>query len=172
MEATHVGAWFAGRNDEDLDQGLSRLGEVARFSPLSPWLDRALEAGDPESLGIPTWLYGHEPPTPFATMIAKYFANAVREEGLLAMANRGVIFSPGSAGTIQEIFQDAAQNHYVSQGVISPMIFFGVEYWTRTKPVYPLLEHLAAGQPYGELVAITDDPDEIIELIDRSSPPI
>ena len=25
-----------------------------------------------ESLGIPTWLYGHEPPNPFATKIAKY----------------------------------------------------------------------------------------------------
>jgi predicted Rossmann-fold nucleotide-binding protein len=62
-------------------------------------------------------------PTPFATHIAKYFANSVREEGLLAIAKGGVIFTPGSAGTMQEIFQDLAQNHYQSFGVSSPMVF-------------------------------------------------
>jgi hypothetical protein len=78
-----------------------------------------------KSIGIPTWLYGHEPPAPFATHIAKYFANSVREDGLLAIARHGVIFAPGSAGTTQEVFQDAAQNHYANQGVYSPMIMFG-----------------------------------------------
>ncbi len=62
-----------------------------------------------KSIGIPTWLYGHEPPAPFATHIAKYFANSVREDGLLTIAKHGVIFAPGSAGTTQEIFQDATQ---------------------------------------------------------------
>ena len=41
--------------------------------------------------------------------------------GLLAIAKHGVIYAPGSAGTIQEIFQDAAQNHYSSFGPPSPM---------------------------------------------------
>ena len=31
-------------------------------------------------LGIPTWLYGHEPTTPFARVIAKYFQNSIREK--------------------------------------------------------------------------------------------
>ena len=35
-------------------------------------------------LGIPTWHYGHEPTNVFATAIAKYFRNALREAILLA----------------------------------------------------------------------------------------
>ena len=42
------------------------------------------------SVGIPTWLYGHEPPNAFATQIAKCFANSVREDGLLTIAKSGI----------------------------------------------------------------------------------
>ena len=119
----------------------------------------------PISVGIPTWLYGHEPPTPFASHIAKYFANSVREEGLLAMASGGVIFSPGGPGTIQEIFQEACQNHYNSYGNISPMIFLNRSYWGEEKPVFPLLQHLAKGREYGELLGISDDVEDIVEQI-------
>jgi len=118
-----------------------------------------------ESLGIPTWLFGHEPPTAFATCIAKYFANSVREEGLLAIAKAGVVFTPGSAGTIQEIFQDATQNHYRSYGEPSPMVVFGVDYWIHDKPVYPLLTQLAEGQDYAELNSITESPAGVIDLL-------
>lgn len=45
------------------------------------------------SVAIPTWLYGHEPPNVSASLVAKYFANGVREEGLLAIAGNGVIFA-------------------------------------------------------------------------------
>src|SRR5690606_24299966 len=72
------------------------------------------EGGEKPSLGIPTWLYGHEPPTPFATYIAKYFTNSIREDGLLAMAKGGIIFTPGRAGTTQEVFQEVTQNHYLT----------------------------------------------------------
>ena len=141
MEATHFGAWMAHRDAEDLDAALEILGEIPGFEPREQWLGTALEVKRrfplvpgpdgslADSLGIPTWLYGHEPPTVFATDIAKYFANSVREEGLLAIATYGVVFSPGSAGTIQEIFQDAAQNHYRSYGQPSPMVFLGERYW-------------------------------------------
>ena len=106
----------------------------------------------------------------FATDIAKYFANSVREEGLLAIAKAGVVFSPGSAGTIQEIFQDAAQNHYRSYGHPAPMIFLGIDYWTNLKPVYPLVTELAAGHDYGSLIQITDDPVVVVEhLLDFSA---
>ncbi|NND01514.1 MAG: hypothetical protein HKN91_01885, partial [Acidimicrobiia bacterium] len=122
MEATHFGAWMANRTAADFDAALQILAECAEYTPREQWLASAVwvketyppvagvDGGFADSLGIPTWLYGHEPPTVFATDIAKYFANSVREEGLLAIATSGVIFSPGSAGTIQEIFQDAAQN--------------------------------------------------------------
>ena len=130
---------------------------LRRYPPIDP----ARSA----SLGIPTWLYGHEPPNPFASHNAKYFANSEREAGLLAIATYGVVFAPGSAGTIQEVFQDACQNHYVTAGVVSPMVFLGRAYWTVTKPVYPLLEHLAAGRDYARWLSLTDDGDAVVAAI-------
>ena len=133
MEATHLGAWFAGKTETELNDAISILVTAPNYKD-ELWLDKSFEVLEKystsafESVGIPTWLYGHEPPTPFATKIAKYFANSLREDGLLAIAKGGVIFTPGSAGTIQEIFQDATQNHYLSHEVSSPMIFFDKNY--------------------------------------------
>jgi predicted Rossmann-fold nucleotide-binding protein len=118
-------------------------------------------------IGIPTWLYGHEQATPFASLIAKYFENSVREEGLLALAFGGIIYSPGSAGTVQEIFQDATQNHYKSYDLASPMIFLNQDFWIRQKPVYPLLHKLAEGREYQKWLGIYDEPDNILDHIDR-----
>ena len=175
MEATHLGAWFAGRSDRELDAALEVLALAPGYKHRE-WLSRAFEVratwplrdeerAISDSLGIPTWLYGHEPPNPFATRIAKYFANSVREEGLLTIAQGGVVYSPGSAGTVQEVFQDACQNHYNTVGVISPMIFLGREFWTRTRPVYPLLEHLAQGHDYARYLLLTDSQEEIIQAL-------
>ncbi|MEM7284762.1 MAG: hypothetical protein AAF480_00285 [Actinomycetota bacterium] len=180
MEATNLGAWLAPHPDRALDGAIEVLGAAPHYEPVTAWLDAAFEVrrrwpapeGAPDSLGIPTWHYGHEPPNVFASRIAKYFANSIREEGLLAIALAGVVFAPGSAGTIQEIFQDAAQNHYESFGVASPMIFLDREYWTVTKPVYPLVERLSADRPYGDLLAIEDDVERIVErLVSRAEPP-
>jgi predicted Rossmann-fold nucleotide-binding protein len=178
MEAAHLGAWLAPRAaDGDLTEALKILAAAPLFTPVQSWLDTAFEVRsryplpvvpEPWSLGIPTWLYGHEPPNAFATQIAKYFENSLREAGLLAIAGYGVVFAPGSAGTIQEIFQNAAQNHYGTvPGGPSPMIFFGDAFWKSTKPVFPLLAELAAGQDYGRWLAITDDPAAIVALIEK-----
>ena len=75
-----------------------------------------------ESLAIPTWVTAGEPISQFASHIAKYFSNSIREDGLLAVATAGIVFAPGGAGTMQEIFQDAAQNAYRVFGR-SPMAF-------------------------------------------------
>lgn len=178
MEATHLGAWLAAHPDDALDDALALLASALHYTPIGPWLDTAFavqaayprNAADPTapiSLGIPTWLYGHEAPTPFATHIAKYFANSVREDGLLTIARHGIVFAPGGAGTVQEIFQDATQNHYQTQGFPSPMIFLDRHFWQHEKPVYPLLQQLASGRPYGALIAITDRVDEVVEKIER-----
>jgi predicted Rossmann-fold nucleotide-binding protein len=175
MEATHVGAWFARRSEAELTSALEVLAKAPSYKDRE-WLARAFEvrAAWPlrdedrpfcESLGIPTWHYGHEPPNPFATHIAKYFANSVREDGLLTIARGGVIYSPGSAGTIQEVFQDACQNHYNTVGVVSPMIFLGQEFWTRTRPVYPLLEQLARGHEYGRYLLLSDSREHIVRAL-------
>jgi len=120
-------------------------------------------ASDFRSLGIPTWLYGHEPPTPFASDIAKYFANSVREDGILTIAKGGVIFAPGSAGTIQEIFQEATQNHYLSFGYASPMVFLNSSYWSNEMPVYPLIKQMFDDRKYKNL--ILSECDTGIEVI-------
>lgn len=83
------------------------------------------------------------------------------------IARGGAIYSPGSMGTFQEVFQDACQNHYLTAGVISPMIFIGKEFWTKKKPVYPLLCDLAAGQPYAKYMLVTDSTEEVIEALVR-----
>jgi predicted Rossmann-fold nucleotide-binding protein len=174
MEAAHVGAWFAGRKEEAMLAAIDLLAGAPRYDD-PRWLSQAFEVRErwpiPDtrhpSVGIPTWLYGHEPPNAFATHVAKYFANSVREDGLLTIAKAGVIYSPGSAGTIQEVFQDACQNHYKTVGVVSPMVFLGEQYWTTDKPVYPLLMQLAKGREYAEWLSITDDVGAAVEAILR-----
>jgi len=173
MEATHVGAWFAGRQEQEMIDAIALLSQAPGFED-ALWLDKAFEVQllyprlAFESVGIPTWLYGHEPPTPFASKIAKYFANSVREDGLLAIAKGGVIFSPGSAGTIQEIFQDATQNHYLSFGIASPMVFLDSHYWTVERPVYPLLKTLAdQGKYKNMLLSLFDHEQDIVSEIRR-----
>ncbi len=172
MEAAHLGVWFAARTSQELENAVSILSSAPMYND-KQWLSNAYRVRKkyPQgsdrfmSIGIPTWLYGHEPPNPFATQIAKYFSNCVREEGLLAIAKGGVIYAPGSAGTIQEIFQDACQNHYCSYGITSPMIFMNKHYWTEKKPVYPLLKKLAEGKEYAKHLGIFDDRDEIVNAV-------
>ena len=176
MEATHLGAWMAGRSEEEVEDALQILVSAPSFHD-SAWLPTAFEVihkypqSDYVSLGIPTWLYGHEPSTPFATHIAKFFANSVREHNILTLPFGGIIYTPGSAGTMQEIFQDAVQNHYLSFGFPSPMIFLGTKFWTEEVPAYPLLQHLMKTGKYKNLsLALTDDSEEVIQhLLDFQS---
>lgn len=167
MEATHLGSWFAGRHTDELKAAFNIIDHAPSYKD-KLWMDTAMQITDRfprnnfESLGIPTWLYGHEPPTPFASKIAKYFANSVREDGLLTIAKGGIIFSPGSAGTIQEIFQEVTQNHYLSFGYASPMIFLNKEYWTKEKPIYPLLKDMSEkGKLKNLMLSICDTVEEI-----------
>jgi predicted Rossmann-fold nucleotide-binding protein len=156
MEAANLGAWLSTFSEAQQREAVNLLARVKTYEQKVAWLDTAFEVRErfplnptaveqSRSLSIPTWHYGHEPPNAFATDIAKYFENSVREEGLLAIANYGVIFTAGSAGTIQEIFQDACQNHYADPGGASPMVFFDnaeSSYWTKDKPVLAVLDKL------------------------------
>ncbi|MEM9188162.1 MAG: hypothetical protein AAGF12_03245 [Myxococcota bacterium] len=175
MEAGNLGAYLAGHPAEAVDQAVGVLSAAQTYKDPA-WFDSAYEVRDrftvgAESLAIPTWFYGHEPSNLFATHIAKYFSNSLREDGLLALSTHGVIYAPGSAGTIQEIFMDAAQNHYGTFKVVSPMIFFGARYWTEDKPVFPVLQDLATGKQYADMLTITDDIGAAVEFI-RQHPPV
>ncbi len=171
MEAAHLGARLAKSPPGDLADAVAILSRQAAFpkyklnefvhpdgtfdhdilARLHAWQVPAFEVADawPEgpvisSIGVPTWLYGHEPPTPLASAHAKYFENSLREDGLLAIAKAGVIFAEGKAGTLQEVFQDAAQNYYSTvDDSRSPMVFLDVdEFWSVRRPVRLLLEGL------------------------------
>ena len=171
MEATHLGAWMAGRTEEETNDALAILQEAPSYKDIR-WLDTAFQVMEkyPQekyvSLGVPTWLYGHEPATPFVTHIAKYFDNSIREDSILTIAKGGIIYSPGSAGTMQEIFQEAVQNHYLSFGYASPMIFMNKQYWTEEMPVYRLMQHLVDKGKYKNLLmSLTDSLDEIVKTL-------
>lgn len=168
MEATHLGAWMAGYGDEEVEDALQMLSVSPSFRD-SSWLPTAFEVirkypqTKHESLGIPTWLYGHEPSTPFATHIAKFFENSIRENNILTLPFGGIIYTPGSAGTLQEVFQDAVQNHYLSYGFSSPMVFLGSKFWTEDVPLYPLLQKLIEKGQYKNLsLTLTDDSEVIL----------
>jgi hypothetical protein len=45
------------------------------------------------------------------------------------------------------------------------MVFFGVEYWTRTMPVLPVLKSLFKPADFDRCVHVTDDPDEAVRFI-------
>jgi predicted Rossmann-fold nucleotide-binding protein len=174
MEAANLGAYLSGAPEDALTDAVATLAPAPHYTD-GPYFDRAYAVLDAypdgtESLAVPTWFYGHEPSNLFASHIAKYFANSIREDGLLAIAHHGIIYAPGSAGTIQEVFMDAAQNHYASLGTISPMVFFGEDYWTEQEPVYPLLQKLAAGHTYADLLTISDEVDTIVDFITAREP--
>ena len=175
MEATHLGAWMAGRRPEEVENALQILSSAPTFRD-EGWLSTAFKVREKypqdrfESISIPTWLYGHEPSTPFATHIAKFFENSIREDSILTYAFGGIVYTPGSAGTMQEIFQDAVQNHYVSFGFSSPMVFMGKKFWTEEMPVYPLLEDLVKKGKYKNLImTLTDSLDDIQKFLTEFS---
>jgi len=174
MEAANLGAYMGAYAEADLEAARATLAAQPHYT--DPFYFEAaydVRAAYPDgqpNLALPTWFYGHEPTNLFSSYIAKFFANSLREDGLLAIARHGVIFAPGSAGTVQEVFMDAAQNHYVTFGMVSPMVFLGTHYWTREKPVYPLLTALAAGRTYASMLALCDDVDEALRFIVEHEP--
>lgn len=174
MEATNLGAYFANHEAEDLEKAF-KIMEVAPHYTDAGFIQSALDVFEfyPEgadSLAIPTWFYGHEPSNVFATHIAKYFSNSIREDTLLALCNHGVVFAPGSAGTTQEIFQDAAQNHYATYGFYSPMVFLGKKRYEIETSIFPLLKQLAYDQPYYKYLFLTDEPEEVRDFIIANPP--
>lgn len=173
MEAANLGAYAAPHTDEMLDEALELLAKAPSFIPsISDWAGAAFEVrgrwpGGGDSVGIPTWFYGHEPPNAFAGHIAKYFANATREDGLLARCNAGVIFLPGAAGTVQEIFDNATPNYYESRGEPTPMVLVNRTHWTERLPTWPLLQSLAAGRSMESRIALVDSVDEAPDALRR-----
>jgi predicted Rossmann-fold nucleotide-binding protein len=193
MEAANLGA--VAPSPEALAEALVRLGPVPAFVPdVRAWVQVAFDVLDsfgpvvrpepgspapvvpsgapadvPRSLGVPTWFYGHEPPNVFAEGIAKYFSNAVREDGLLARSNAGVLVMHGAAGTVQEVFQLATRLYYARPDVTPPpLILVGVDHWVETLPVWPLLRAMGQGRGMSDRLHLVDDAQEAVEIIAAS----
>ena len=185
MEAANLGA-FAPQG-EALEGALARLAAVPSFRPdVTPWAQVAMEVrhdlvGDEpvvppdilgpsaRSLGIPTWFYGHEPPNVFCDAVAKYFSNAIREDGILARSNAGVVVLGGAAGTVQEIFQAVTPLYYAHEDEpLPPLVLVGRTHWTETVPVWPALRKLAAGRRMAGALHLVDALDDALACL--SSP--
>ncbi|WGL53729.1 LOG family protein [Nocardioides sp. BP30] len=176
MEAANLGAWLATYPLEAVTTAIDGLAEVPGFAPsIQDWMVAAMtvRAGyaggrqQPTSLGIPTWFYGHEPPNVFCDAVAKYFRNATREAILLEICDAGIVFLPGAAGTVQEVFQDACENYYATPDRVAPMILLGRAYWTEVLPAWPLLQALAGESVMAGHVHLVDSVDEVAALVRR-----
>ncbi|MDA7506177.1 hypothetical protein N9124_00065 [bacterium] len=175
MEASNLGAYLAGQSEEELDAVLDDLAKAPIYTS-DGYVDAARKVIEQyptghSSLAVPTWFYGHEPTNLFSAHVAKYFSNSIREDGLLAIAQYGIVFSPGSAGTTQEIFQDATQNHYATFENISPMVFMSKERYTEETNIWPCLKDLAKGRDYERYLCLSDEVEEVVQFI-KDHPPV
>jgi predicted Rossmann-fold nucleotide-binding protein len=177
MEAANLGAWMAAFPDDALDDALALLATSPSYADDRDGYRRcALDVRSRwpvggVSLGVPTWVYLDEPTSAFATHIAKYFTNSIREDGLLAIARSGCVYAPGGAGTEQEIFTDTAQNSLTLYKVRSPMVFFGREFFEHDHPeLVAAARRQAATFDWAELIAVSDDPREVVAFVEAHDP--
>lgn len=174
MEAANLGAYLADVDESDLDAVLDDLATAPKYTDKG-YIEAANRVikkypTGHSSLAIPTWFYGHEPTNMFSNHVAKYFSNSIREDGLLAIARYGIIFAPGRAGTTQEIFQDACQNHYASYEEVSPMVFLGTERYTKETPLWDTIRSVSDGRHYHEMLLLSDDVKEVVAFIKEHPP--
>ncbi|MEE9437355.1 MAG: hypothetical protein V3V14_00055 [Saprospiraceae bacterium] len=174
MEAANLGGYMSNYSEKELDDALTILQKSNHYTePL--FHETAVEViekfpNGKDTLAIPTWFYGHEPSNLFASHIAKYFSNSIREDTLLALSIHGILFAPGSAGTTQEIFMDAAQNHYTTFTYASPMIFLGKKRYKEETNIYQTLSDLAKGKTYARLMRLVDNVDDAVKAFEELKP--
>ena len=181
MEAANLGAYLASRPENDLTAAIDLLARAPDFLDHDPYTAEAIRVRQTfpaavhdlvgrlthGGLALPTWLYGHEPANLFAGQIGKYFSNAVREDSILRLSRGGIVFAPGWAGTVQEIFQAATKTFYQTDGPSGAFVFLGVEHWSEL-PVEALLRPLLAKSPHGDqsnLIVLTDSLDEAMAAL-------
>jgi predicted Rossmann-fold nucleotide-binding protein len=170
MEAAGLGAYLSSYDTHALDTALRILAQVPTYSGnVEPWIETGLKVraqypkgGD--NLSMPTWFYGSQPTNVFATWIAKYFDNSIREGQIVQTPKAGIVFAPGSAGTRQEIFMDAVLDQYSTTGVITPMVFLGKRQYQIDAPIFEVLQRTANGK-YKDRLFITDEPSKVVAFL-------
>lgn len=186
MEAVNLGAYFSPFPDGALDDALKMLASAPDFNQNSytsasvAVLERypRRETGNPRKdmvmggIGIPTWHYGHEPANLFAHRSFKYFDNDLREGNLIRASSGALIVAPGAAGTVQEVFQHSTGQFYnpAPEGGPAEIFFFNSEFWEKeeNRSVVDRCRWqmaTAKGGNFAHHVHETNDPDEIIEIM-------
>lgn len=167
MEAVNLGASLVG-SAADLTAAISVLSQHSDFAEdIASWVAAGLAVTgrwelSGQSYGVPTWLYGHEPPNVFCAGVAKMFSNAIREDVLLRHADGGLICLPGAAGTVQEIFQAVTPRYYAGDdAVIPPLILVGVDYWTAQRPAWPLLSAMAQDRRMADSIHLVESVEAV-----------
>ena len=160
-----------GASSDILDDSISHLASMPDYRPdVAAWARVGLDVCKPLpagfTLSIPTWFYGHEPSGVFATHIAKYFSNALREDALLSHCLGGLVVLPGAAGTVQEIFQCATRAYYTPDcETPTPIVLLGRDHWTRRLPAWDLLQALGDGRAMGSHVHLVDSPADAVQIL-------
>jgi predicted Rossmann-fold nucleotide-binding protein len=170
MEAGNLGAYFAGRPDDELHAAIDDLnrcpvyrGNEAQYFDTARSITAGQRPGAP-SLAVATWRYDEEPISQFATDIAKLFQNSVREDGLLSIADAGAAYFNGGFGTLREIFQDLAQNSAAPPARQMAMIFVKSAEYGQPGSAFQLARSFAshAAAPFDDLVTAADSPDAVV----------
>lgn len=173
MEAGNLGAYFAGSPVAQLDTAIDELKRCPAYrGHEADYVDaaRAIAAGRPAgapSLAVATWRYDGEPISQFATDIAKLFQNAVREDGLLSIADAGIAYFEGGFGTLQEIFQDLAQNGTAPPEHQMPMVFVDTAAYGGPGSPFHIVRARAgrAARPFDDLVTLADSAESVVAAI-------
>ncbi len=174
MEAANLGAYLSSYKSDAVEQAIEILSKSTDYKKdRKGYINAAFEVrrkfpkDSGESLAIPTWAYSDEPTGQFSSRIGKYFSNSIREDGLLAIAADGVVFAPGSAGTLQEVFQDATHNSYWTFNTRGPMAFLDRDFFSREPSIFAVVKAQASlgSDPYDDLVDLFSTAEEIVEFI-------
>lgn len=172
MEAANLGA--AVRDSDSLQHAVSQLAQAPTWDrDIDTWATVAASVAASvrmspriRSVGIPTWFYGHEPPNMFAQRIAKFFSNALREDALLTRSSTAIVVLPGTAGTVQEVFQAVTPMYYVTdERPLPSLILVGRRQWTIDVPVWPAVSALAHGRPMQRATHLVDSVQEAVHLL-------
>lgn len=112
MEAANLGAYLSAEPADTLTKAVELLGRAPAFQrSITSWARAAFDVRERwpagrDSIGIPTWFYGHEPPNAFASRIAKFFFNAL---SWCTAVRRGSCSSPEQPAPCKKSSKTAAR---------------------------------------------------------------
>jgi hypothetical protein len=90
----------------------------------------------------------------------------MREEGLIAIGNHGVVIASDTPGSVRELFQAAEQDSYWVGDRRSPIVLFGPQ----GSSSHDLLIAHARRDGYADVVRTFEDPKEAVDFFVRTPP--